>query len=189
MNDIRITQYVDFIFSGVKPTAGALEQKEELAVNITERVKDYMRNDGMSFDAAFEAAKENIGDTDELTAPFEKLGAVEYDAQQNPISAETPPAEGAAKGKRDFIKGWGWQVTALSPFIYLLLGRFFGWWAWAWVIIPVSAIVGTKISFWQKTVALSPFIYVLLGFMFGWWAWGWIIIPVAGVMAGREHFN
>jgi len=32
-------------------------------------------------------------------------------------------------------------ITALSPFIYVLLGVFFGWWLWGWLIIPISAIL------------------------------------------------
>lgn len=32
-------------------------------------------------------------------------------------------------------------ITALSPFIYILLGVFFGWWLWGWMIIPISGIL------------------------------------------------
>lgn len=38
-------------------------------------------------------------------------------------------------------------LIALSPFVYVFLGAVFGWWAWAWIIIPMTAIismVGTK---------------------------------------------
>jgi hypothetical protein len=34
-----------------------------------------------------------------------------------------------------------WTFTALSPFIFLALGFAFNWWAWAWMVIPVSAIL------------------------------------------------
>jgi hypothetical protein len=36
---------------------------------------------------------------------------------------------------------WGGKIVACSPFIYVLMGVFFGWWLWGWLIIPMSAII------------------------------------------------
>lgn len=75
------------------------------------------------------------------------------------------------------------KIVALSPFIYVGLGMLFGWWAWAWLIIPVSAIIlCSGLSRGLMFIALSPFIYVLFGFIFGWWAWGWALIPISGIL-------
>lgn len=202
MNDIRIRQYVDDIFKNVKMTDTVMEQKEELTVNITERVRDYMR-EGLSFDTAFETAKTIVGDTEELTAPFEKIRPAEVGMQNAPrLNNDTAATEtsgnaaayGGAPAAGGFFSGLShqfssWQLTALAPFIYLGLGFAFGWWAWAWVVIPLSAILCSPIPLWSKMPAISPFIYVLLGFFFGWWAWGWIIIPVSGIMTsfGRKR--
>jgi hypothetical protein len=201
MNDQRIKNYVDEIFRGVKPGAGVTEQKEELVVNITERVQDYMR-EGLSFDAAFETAKNIVGDTDELTAPFEKES---YGSQQPP---EFAPAKGEPRGAEKsggFTVGgkrvkveFGWGIVALAPFLYVIIGllqnwymaympwfpQFMNWWAWGWIIIPGAAILSTKMNWTTKFVSLSPFIYLLLGFWFGFWAFGWIVIPIAGLIQG-----
>jgi hypothetical protein len=40
-------------------------------------------------------------------------------------------------GKRGFF----WKIPALSPFVYVLLGVFFGWWLWGWIIIPITSIL------------------------------------------------
>ena len=75
-------------------------------------------------------------------------------------------------------------VMALLPFIYLGLGFLFGWWIWAWVIIPVGAILMFAARDIGKYtfVALSPFVFFLLGWFFGWWAWAWVIIPVTAIL-------
>jgi HAMP domain-containing protein len=102
---------------------------------------------------------------------------------------EAAPADGGEDYGRPAPKYGihGWTLTALTPFIYVALGLLlknkFDWWAWGWIIIPVSAILGTRIAFWQKFIALSPFIYILLGFFFGWWAWAWLIIPVSAIVS------
>lgn len=177
MNDIRIRQYVDEIFKDVKMTDKALEQKEELTVNITERVRDYMR-EGLSFDAAFDTAKNIVGDTEELTAPFER-------AEAN--RPNTPPLVSSGAEVKPRLPFYGWQLAALSPFIYVLMGFLFGWWAWGWIIIPLAGILGSPIPFWTRIVAMSPFVYVFLGFFFGWWAWAWVIIPMAGILSVRDN--
>lgn len=190
MNDASIRQYVDEIFKDVKMSAKALEQKEELTVNITERVRDYMR-EGLSFDAAFDTAKNIVGDTDELTAPFEKISsAAKYDSRQYaPQDKDTPADAGisAATRRGPRFQMANWKLAALSPFVYVLLGFTFGWWAWAWVIIPVAGVFSSPTPIWTKLVAVSPFAYVMLGFLFGWWAWGWIIIPVSGILCAKDY--
>jgi hypothetical protein len=186
MNDIRIRQYVDEIFNEVKPTLKVQEQKEELVVNITERVRDYIQ-EGLSFDAAFETAKNALGDTEELTGAFEKIPVLtgsQYPSEAvTIIEPDENPASASPRSRIHVDFGNKWTLTALSPFIYLMFGFLFGWWAWAWVIIPVSAILNTPMKSVLKLVALSPFIYILMGFFLGLWAWGWIIIPICGVLS------
>ncbi len=196
MNDRRIEDYVNGIFRDVAPSDKVTEQKEELVVNINERVQDYMR-EGLSFDTAFENAKNTLGDTGELTAPFEKTAAP-YD-----FGSQTPPRYGPVSGTdgkptdgpRYKITWSNSALTMLSPFVYVLIGLmsnwFFNiwpftwfdtnWWAWGWVIIPGSAILCSRITWTKKLVALSPFIYILLGFWFNLWAIGWVVIPIAAL--------
>ena len=92
----------------------------------------------------------------------------------------------AKAGAQKFGIHW-WVFPALSPFVFILFGFAFGWWAWGWIIIPVCGILGTPMKFWIKCVSLSPFIYMALGFFFGWWAWAWIIIPICGILSSGVY--
>jgi hypothetical protein len=178
MNDFRIREYVDDIFKYVKPTEKVREQKEELIVNISERVRDYV-SEGLSFDAAFETARSMLGDTDELTKTFEK--GSQYPAVMEPSHEKRREAGHETRSVKYKLETWAF--TALAPFIYLALGFAFGWWAWGWIIIPVSAIVSSPIDNSQKIVALSPFVYILMGRFMGLWAWGWMIIPISAILS------
>jgi len=189
MNNQRIIDWIDGLFTGFAQTDTVREQKEELQLHLVERIKEYMAS-SMDFDQAFAAAKEDLGDLDELLASFEKSG----DFIKRTIT-EVVDDIGYAFGEEK-SRGWHFRIdreglVALSPFIYIILGFAFGWWAWAWIIIPVSAIVlysglfsGDGDDFGYGIIALSPFIYLILGFAFNWWAWGWVIIPLAGILFG-----
>jgi len=183
-NNSRIKEFVDELFTGVKQTDRVVEQKEELLVNLTERVKDYMSK-GLSFGGAFEAAKFDIGNIDELTSGFEKE-KTEEPAQKTGIKIKLMRYKGEITAK---LMKYKWEITALTPFIYLFLGLLFGWWAWAWVIFPIVSIIYAPMSNGVKLVSLSPFIYVVLGFVFGAWAWGWIIIPVSGILCAGKNLR
>ena len=118
---------------------------------------------------------------------------MKYDERQYPNAVPVVEAEGEVKHEGEFATRrytvQKWVLPALSPFIFVLIGLsglIPGWWAWGWVIIPVSGIIGTPMPFWIKSVSLSPFIFVLIGMLGlfpGWWAWGWIIIPVCGILS------
>ncbi|MCL1786454.1 MAG: permease prefix domain 1-containing protein [Defluviitaleaceae bacterium] len=181
MNNQRIIDWVNELFAGFAQTNKVREQKEELTQHLIDRMKEYMA-EGMNFDQAFAAAKEDLGDLDELLASFTDLSSSRM--------ADALPAHEDRPG------GWRFRLNheglvAMSPFVYLVLGFAFGWWAWAWVIIPMTAIIFSSGLFNGKgedagygLIALSPFIYVLMGFFLGWWAWGWIIIPVSAILFG-----
>jgi len=208
MNNQRIIDWVDGIFASVTPSDRVAEQKEELQTHMEDIIRDYMA-EGKDFAEAFAAAKEDMGDLGELLSgegftkkkkrkkesatPFDVANAAMEHAFEN--RSNDPYNE---RGSIDIFDadeyekrgGHGWQfrfdhegIVALSPFIYVALGFIFGWWAWGWMIIPVSAIAlcaGDDIR--HKIVALSPFIYIALGVAFGWWAWGWIIIPASAII-------
>ena len=187
MNNARIVDWVDSLFVDVEQTDKVLEQKEELQMHLTDRIKDYMAN-SMDFNEAFRLATADLGDVDELVAGFKKERAaskqrtrVEWDDDEDDDwdEEEWDDFDDNSEHNRGLF---GWKLTALSPFIFLGLGFAFGWWAWAWVIIPVSAILETPMKKGHKIVSLSPFVFVLMGFAFGWWAWGWIIIPVSAIL-------
>ena len=125
----------------------------------------------------------------------EETRAEDYDPRQYPDgykeeeSAESDytvedTGTGPRKGRYGFER---WTPAALSPFLYVLGGMAFGWWAWGWVIIPVCGIYAAPMDFKTRLVALSPFIYVLGGMAFGWWAWAWIIIPICGILSAGMH--
>ena len=184
MNNQRIIDWIDSLFMGFAQTDTVREQKEELQLHLVERIKEYMAS-AMDFDQAFAAAKDDLGDLDELLASFSDISDIKLADTLDPVHDEK---------SRKF--GFSFRldregIVALSPFIYLALGFLFGWWAWAWIIIPVLPIIlcsglfeGDGEDFGHGIIALSPFIYVILGFAFDWWAWGWIIIPLAGIIFG-----
>jgi len=94
---------------------------------------------------------------------------------------------GKAMRNDNFLKSINfrpWWIAALSPFIYLGLGLWFGWW-WAWVIMPVSVICCLKIGIFIKAALVSPFVYLFMGLMFGWWTepWAWFMIPITIIAA------
>ena len=201
-NNQRIIDWVDGRFAGVAPTDQAQEQKEELQTHMEDIVKEYMA-EGMDFSEAFATAKDDMGDLDELLSgegfkmKKKKKATAEaaidhvYDNRSNDPFGERSEAcinEFEEYGHRSDDRGWRFRinhegVVALSPFIYLFMGLTFGWWAWGWMIIPVSAIVfcaGDRTN--HKIVGLSPFIYLALGATLGWWAWGWIVIPLSAII-------
>ena len=169
MNEQRIINLIDDLFCELEQTPEVMEQKEELRAHMTERIKDYM-DEGLLYDDAFNAARDDLGDVDELIHSLK------------PRWRPTREAFGIGNS------GWNLKrLIPLSPFIYIGLGVLFGWWAWAWVIIPMAPILFSGFS-WKKFPAIAPFVYVLMGFWFGWWAWGWIIIPVSAILFGRGAF-
>ena len=180
MNTQRISKYINDIFYDVVETDIVREQKEELRIHLTERVSDYMAA-GLSFDEAFEAAKEGLGDPEELISGFERKRAVVLDDLDEEYGLNIQLRFNRLMPR----------LIPLAPFIYIILGLTqntwmpewwtWGWWAWGWIIIPVLAIVSTGIGL-HKITALSPFIYILLGVFFGWWLWGWMIIPISGIL-------
>ncbi|MCL2399466.1 MAG: permease prefix domain 1-containing protein [Defluviitaleaceae bacterium] len=185
MNDRRIIDFVNDLFTGVKQTDKVIEQKEELQAHLTERIKDYMGK-GAAFDDAFDMARNDIGDVSELTAGFEKV-----ESRSTAKAAISSGGDWCCESEEwfddddeDWFREGNWKFVALTPFIFLGLGFMFGWWAWAWMIIPISAILTTPMESNYKIIALSPFVFLTLGFMFGWWAWGWMVIPISGILFG-----
>jgi len=190
MNDQRIVHWIDGLFSDCADTETVREQKEELRSHMTERIRDYMEN-GRSYDEAFHKAKADFSNMDELIGELEKkIPHIKVEDVDTSFVVDMPDvfvehAETRRRRKRDF-SGLGTKLTALSPFIYVIVGILanpFGWWAWGWMIVPVTAIVA-HVDDWRSTVtALSPFVYLLTGFWFGWWAWAWLLIPVTAIAA------
>ena len=114
-------------------------------------------------------------------APEITAGEQPHDPRQYPpgytVEDSAPVRRKAGYGVEE------WVFVALSPFLYIILGIMFGWWSWAWVIIPLTAVITYSRDIGKHTLtALSPFIYVLFGIFFGWWAWGWIIIPLSAIL-------
>ena len=199
MNNQRIIDWIDGLFASHKQTDAVKEQKEELQIHIIDRIKEYM-SDSMDFDQAFEAAKEDLSDLNELLASFERKRsggiAGEFASEiANEISSEIEEImEGVCEDIDEIIEDVtdvkksfsfnGGPLVAISPFIYLFLGFTFGWWAWGWMIIPISAILFNDgfNYFGHRLIAISPFVYLFMGSFFGWWAWGWIIIPVTAIL-------
>jgi hypothetical protein len=180
MNKQRIYKIINDLFYDVIETAEVREQKEELHTHLTERVKDNMEA-GLSFEDALDAARESLGDPEELISGFERKRMVVVDDLEEDYGVHIQ-----LRFKRLLFK-----LVPLAPFIYIVLGITqgswqpewwtWGWWTWGWVIIPVIPILSTGMGL-RKIVALSPFIYILLGVFLGWWLWGWLIIPISGIL-------
>ena len=190
MTEQRITKLINDLFYDVIETDKVREQKEELRIHLTERVHDYMQA-GLSFDEALDAAKEGLGDPEELISGFERKRAIVVDDLEEDYGFNVQ-----FRLSRLMMK-----IVPLSPFIYVILGitqgswiplfpiEMINWWAWGWVIIPMTAILSGGAGI-HSIVALSPFIYVLLGFFFGWWAWGWLIIPISAILfSSGDYFS
>ena len=173
----QITSYIYELFRDVPKSSRVIEQKEELRVHLKERISDYMAQ-GHSFEEAFDTAKNDMGNMDEL---LKELGKKSKTRKK--------------RKKRSYKRrgGFPYMLTSLSPFIYILMGVFIpGWQVWAigWLIIPASGIfekfvTNRSINF---LVPLSPFIYILMGVLIpGWqiWAWGWVIIPISAILFGK----
>ena len=176
MDRQRIISFVNQLFEDVPKSKLVIEQKEELRSHMEERIADYMAN-GVSFEDAFNRAKDDLGDVGELVKEFDNKGS----------------SKKKKKRKKRRNKGFQYTLTALAPFIYVGLGLLIpGWQIWAvgWIIIPVIPIIETFIKNRSLAVlvGLTPFIYVGLGILIGgwFWAWGWMIIPVAGIILGTS---
>lgn len=157
MNNQRITQWIEALFTPYTQTPAVEEQKEELTHHLTEKVREYMAN-GNDYDTAFHRAIEDMGEPKELLANFSDIlepiipDPRELLTLQNSLPTPTPMWEAArqhyeealATGKKK--PKWPEKLILLSPFVYILLGVFFGWWAWAWVIIPIAFITLDRIK-------------------------------------------
>ena len=181
MNDERIIKWIDSLFEDMEQTDRLLAQKEELKTHLLERTKEYMV-DSIGFDEAFIRAQIDLGDIEELKASFlQEEDIADRDDWDDDWDEDDDEDEEHADYGGD--QSYRWKLTALSPFLFIFLCATFGWWAWAWVIIPVTAIcLNAGLPPGQRFIALSPFIYILAGFFFGWWAWGWAIIPISGIL-------
>lgn len=71
--DKKVNSYIDNLFSGVGPTQQLFELKEELAVNIKEKIADYITR-GMDEDQAFKESVISMGDLGGLVEDMRKLG-------------------------------------------------------------------------------------------------------------------
>ena len=177
MNNTRIQIFLDELLENYEQTPALLEQKEELMSHLTERVQDYMAK-GLSYDEAFDATIRGLGDVNALVsgivpkqAPLHHSGH-DYDYEEE---------KSERRSMRRLVRRLAIPLVSMSPFIYIRLGIAFGWWAWAWVIIPMAGVLTT--GDWRVILSSwSPFIYFLLGWFFGWWAWGWLIIPISGTL-------
>jgi len=180
VKDHRISKFVNDLFYDVVDTEIVRDQKEELFTHLSERVNDYMAA-GLSFDEAFGAAKEGLGDLDELINRFERKKAIVVDDVDDDVGIKIN-----IRFSRLMMK-----LVPLAPFIYLIMGLTqnswmpewwtWGWWSWAWVIIPIVAILSSGIKA-NAITAISPFIYILLGVFMGWWLWGWLVIPISAIL-------
>jgi hypothetical protein len=71
--DKKISAYIDNLFSGVGETQQLFELKEELAINIKEKIGDYQLR-GMDEEQAFKEAIISMGDLSGLVDDMRKLG-------------------------------------------------------------------------------------------------------------------
>jgi len=178
MNNSRIQIFLDELLSSYQQTPELLEQKEELLSHLTERVQDNMAK-GLTYDQAFDATIRDLGDVKALLTDI--APAQTAPPPHTTHQAEHETGKQRRKGMRKTIDRFILPIVALSPFVYLILGVAFGWWAWAWVIVPMTGVMITRN--WRVIISgLTPFIYFLLGWFFGWWAWGWLIIPISGIL-------
>jgi uncharacterized membrane protein len=93
------------------------------------------------------------------------------------------------------------KITALSPFIALILFFILGFglngWVYSWsvfLLIPVIAIVSNTRKKSEMIIALTPFIatigYAILGFYYDLWHPGWLIfliIPVTAILLNHHN--
>jgi len=183
MNEQRIIDLIDGLFVTVEESVKVLEQKEELFIHMKDRVEEYMAR-GESFDGAFARAKQDLGDLNELIAGFKQKATISLNEDDDSYFVRFD--KGDDGGLRFGIRKVLGRLVSLSPFIYIILGITMGWWAWGWLIIPISGILFSSGSLPGKIIGLSPFIYLILGATMGgnWWAWGWLIIPISGILFG-----
>ncbi|MCL2216374.1 MAG: permease prefix domain 1-containing protein [Defluviitaleaceae bacterium] len=158
MNEQRISKLVNDLFYDVVENDRVREQKEELRIHLAERVNDYMAA-GLSFDEALQAAKDGLGDPEELINGFERKRAVVLDNLDEDYGVNIQFRFNRLMAK----------LVPLAPFVYIILGVtqsswypewwVGNWWAWGWVIIPITAIVSSGIGL-STITALAPFIYI-----------------------------
>ncbi|MBI9048142.1 MAG: hypothetical protein JEZ00_01875 [Anaerolineaceae bacterium] len=75
----RIKNYVDELFEGIYITGPLKEMKEEICVNLLEKINDYITS-GESENSAYEKAIANLGDMDELLNGLKKASEVKMEA-------------------------------------------------------------------------------------------------------------
>ncbi len=89
--DKKIDSYLEDVFKDVGPSQQLFDLKQELRVNMKERIRDY-KETGMNDDDAFREAKVSIGDLTGLVEDMRKYGQQEtknqiYSSMTNRISS------------------------------------------------------------------------------------------------------
>ncbi len=182
----EIRNFVDNAFKGKVNSNDVTMDKEEIVVNLIDKVDEEMKR-GLTFNEAFLKARGELGDINFL--------ADEISGSQN---SNYKVLDKEPKYRLIFSNS---MIIALTPFVYCLLGFMFNLWDIAWVIIPVTAIALSSIKLSNKIIAITPLFYVFVGLFINriyshtlifrglissmalkWWAIGWIIIPVSAII-------
>ncbi len=153
----KIKENVDNIFKSFEDNERTRDVKEEMVVNLTERINDLIE-EGSSEEEAFEISFGNLGSTSEIKKIFNFKSIKEYNFEYtlNPLYA------------------------LIATVIYLGVGFVWDLWHPGWVLFLVAAAfsdfsINNKRSYVMPVTIL---LYSGLGLAFELWHPGWLLFPL-----------
>ncbi len=209
----KIKNYIEVLFSDIPKTKKAIELKEEMLSNLSERFDDYVR-EGKSETQAYSLAVSGMGDVDELLDSVKPDATFVSDAKKYRVR----------KARNTTIAVTFFVLGVISLIMVAGIGEFMGSFEDFFGIIGLVSMltlggIGVAIliytnmsmppeykeynkdeeeeySFKNKRTArtfksiMSVYwsvvllIYLVMSFALGNWATSWIIWPIAGILSG-----
>lgn len=157
----KIKENVDNIFKSFEDNERTRDIKEEMVVNLEERISDLIE-EGHSEDEAFKISFGNLGSTNEIKKifNFKSIKEFNFDYKLNPLYA------------------------LIATIIYLAIGLIWDMWHPGWVLFLVAAAfsdftVNDKKSYVMPVIIL---LYSGVGLAFDLWHPGWLLFPVGFII-------
>lgn len=207
----KVRDYVNNLFKAFEQDEKTLDTKEELTLNLLDRINDSI-DLGMSENDAFNKAIGNLGTKSELKKifNFKYLERMSFNYTLNNTYAVIAAIVYLVLGSIFDLWHPGWIVFVLAivfsefklndkksyfipalSLIYLAIGLLWNYWHPGWIIFPIGFVVLATIEKkFEVMLLIVSGIYLILGILFGYWLlFSIIFILAGGLVLGRDEIT
>ena len=140
----KLRAYMDHLFANTQPTKAAVELKEEMLQNLTDKYNDLLA-EGKTPEAAFNIATASIGDISELLEQLrrEETHAPRYSEDQIQRSGveEFKEWKSESAERKKTIKSINNAIGTIFLVLYFIISFSTGAWYITWLIFLISGAV------------------------------------------------